>query len=227
MGDDDSKYDEEKPCHRLHLDGFWIMKTPVTNAQWRTFVQATGYKTPKYWSDGQIPAEKERHPVVEVNWHDAREYCHWLAAQIGLDVTLPCEAQWEKAARGSGDKRRYPWGNEFNKYKANISESGIGTTTPVDQYPAGASPYGVLDMSGNVWEWTRSIFDQERFPYPYRVEGDREKLDAEGGRVLRGGSWYYNRVDARVSLRLRYNPFYSDYSIGFRAVAPIVLRAGF
>lgn len=159
MGDDDSKYDEEKPCHRLRLAGFWIMKTPVTNAQWHTFVQETGYRTPAHWSKGQIPAKEERHPVIYVNWHDAREYCHWLAAQIGLDVTLPSEAQWEKAARGSGDKRRYPWGNEFNKYKANTSESGIKTTTPVDQYPAGASPYGVLDMSGNVWEWTRSIFD--------------------------------------------------------------------
>ena len=232
MGDDDSKYGNEKPCHRLHLDSFWMMKTPVTNAQWRTFVRATGYKKSQHWANGQILAEKERHPVVHVSWHDAREYCHWLEAQTGLAVSLPSEAQWEKAARGSEDKRRYPWGNEFNEYKSNTYESGIGTTTSVAQYPAGVSPYGVLDMSGNVWEWTRSLWGQAGskpdFGYPYDPTDGCEDLTAADDirRVVRGGSWLLNRESAHVSYRFRFYPGNSGNLLGFRAVASIVLPGG-
>jgi formylglycine-generating enzyme required for sulfatase activity len=213
MGDDKGDSDE-KPCHRLHLDTFWIAKTPVTNAQWRTFVQATRHEKPKHWQKGQIPKGKEQHPVVTINWHEAREYCLWLEAQIGWPINLPSEAEWEKAARGSADKRRYPWGEEFNKYKCNTDESGIGDTTPVDKYPAGASPYGVLDMSGNVWEWTRSLIK----PYPYDPQDGREDVGADGSRGLRGGSWFYQDNFARAASR-NHDPYPRfDDLVGFRVV---------
>lgn len=220
MGDDEG-YDREKPCHRLHLDSFWIMKTPVTNAQWRTFVQDTGHETPEHWANSRIPAGKERHPVVWVNWHEAREYCHWLEAQIGWPVNLPSEAEWEKAGRGSRDKRRYPWGDEFNKYKCNTKESGIGDTTPVDKYSAGASPYGVLDMSGNVWEWTRSI---ARMTYPYDSGDGREDMDAKGMRGLRGGLWYADFDFARVADRDGEVPSAQSNYYGFRVTVRLSSR---
>ncbi len=215
MGDNKGR-DKEKPCRRLHLDTFWIAKTPVTNAQWQTFVQAWWHEKPKHWGlNGHIPSGKEQHPVVYVNWYDAREYCLWLEAQIGRAVNLPSEAEWEKAARGSVDIRRYPWGDEFNKYKCNTKESGIGDTTPVDKYPAGASPYGVLDMSGNVSEWTRSLIK----PYPYDPQDGREDLAADGTRILRGGSWPLNPDSARASSRYDGDiPVRRSSNVGFRVV---------
>jgi formylglycine-generating enzyme required for sulfatase activity len=199
--DDPDAYDDEKPQHQLYLPTYYIGKTPVTNAQFRPFVEGDGYTNRAYWSDDgwQWRTEKKRtqprywddkkwngdaQPVVGITWYEAAAYCRWLSAQTGDDYRLPSEAEWEKAARGD-DERIYPWGNQApNKTRANFG-GAVGRTTPVGSYPAGASPYGVLDMAGNVWEWTRSEYRD----YPYDPDDGREEgSNPSGARfVIRGG----------------------------------------
>ncbi|MBN2393495.1 MAG: SUMF1/EgtB/PvdO family nonheme iron enzyme [Anaerolineae bacterium] len=205
--------DDEKPQHTLYLPEYWIAKTLITNAQYAAFVKTTRYKAPQHWENGTIPAGKDTHPVVYVSWDDAMAYCKWLAEATGKPYTLPSEAEWAKAARGT-DGRLYPWGNTFDKNKCNVGESGVKDTTPVDRYPQGASPYGVLDMAGNVWEWTRSQFKA----YPYDPADGREDVSASAGRVLRGGAFHNLEGYARCAVRDWYRPSdgYRDY--GFRVV---------
>ncbi len=177
-----NEYDKEEPIHKVYLPEYKIARVPVTNEQWGLFLQDSGYhwvKRYELWSSG-LPRGKEKHPVVNVNWHDALTFCQWAG------VRLPTEAEWEKAARGT-DGRKYPWGNdELTKELANYYDSGIKDTTPVGNYPKGASPYGLLDMAGNVWEWCSSEYK----PYPYKADDGRENLiRTDILRVVRGGSW--------------------------------------
>jgi formylglycine-generating enzyme required for sulfatase activity len=145
--------DDEQPQHYLHLPDYSIAKTPVTNVQYLAFVQSKGQKPPKYWKGGKPPGDKEDHPVVGVSWEDAMAYCNWLAEAMGKAYRLPSEAEWEKAARGA-DGRIWPWGNEWDEKRCNTREGGPGDSTPVGQYsPGGDSPYGCVDMAGNVFEW--------------------------------------------------------------------------
>jgi formylglycine-generating enzyme required for sulfatase activity len=202
------QYSHEKPVHKVHLERYWMAKTPVTNAQYRLFVEATGRKAPMHWENGKIPRGLENHPVVNVTWHDALAYCRWLSEVIGKPISLPSEAEWEKAARGAKDKREYPWGNTFAKDKCNSEESGIKGTTPVGKYsPAGDSPFGCADMVGNVWEWTRSLWGKDwqkpEFKYLYDPHDGREKLEAADNvrRVLRGGAFNNSRSYARCAYR--------------------------
>ena len=174
----------EQPQHRLHLPDFYIGKYPVTNEQYAAFVKATHGAAPRHWKNGQIPAGKGNHPVVSVFWKDAVAFCRWLSQASGTPLQLPTEAEWEKAARGV-DGRLYPWGKQPPTKELCNFGGNVGDTTPVGQYPAGASPCGALDMAGNVWEWTRSLHR----PYPYQPEDGRNSPDGEGLRVVRGGSW--------------------------------------
>ncbi len=184
MGGD--KYDDEKPVHQVYLDRYLIAKTPITNAQYQIFVNATRHQPPKHWENEQLPTGKENHPVVNVSWHDAIAYCEWLSKMTGKAIRLPSEAEWEKAARGDKDKRDYPWGTWKDGY-ANTKELQVMDTTPVGVFPEGASPYGVLDMCGNVSEWTRS----SKKEYPYNTNDGRENADQENiYRILRGGSYF-------------------------------------
>ena len=226
MGSDETTKDE-KPAHEVFLDTFRIALVPITNSQYRYFVEATGHTPPPHWEDGRVPRGEESHPVVRVTWHDALAYCRWLAEVTGKPITLPSEAQWEKAARGHQDRREYPWGNDWEESKCNTSELGLGGTTPVGIFPDGASPYGCLDMVGNIWEWTTSIWgswtgDEAKmeFSYPYDPSDGRENLEAgdEILRVLRGGSWSFNQGYACCSYRCRSKPNYWDYINGFRVV---------
>ena len=173
---------------------------------------------PFWWDEQQ---ERSNHPVMGVSWFEAAAYCRWLTERLrsqdtlpeplptflrekGYVVRLPTEAEWEKAARGD-DGRQWPWGNEFQSQLCNSSESDLGGTTPVGIYPAGASPCGCLDMAGNVWEWTNTLSRD----YPYRAEDGREDPEAEGSRVLRGGSWNYYQRYARCAFRSGNHPDYS------------------
>ncbi|MGH2521226.1 MAG: formylglycine-generating enzyme family protein [Anaerolineales bacterium] len=214
-------YDDEKPQLTVNISyDYWIALTPVTNAQYREFVEATK----RDWK----PSAPDDHPAVNVSWHDALAYCKWLTEKLQQKgeitaneaVRLPTEAEWEKAARGEYGNE-WPWGNEWDASRCNNVESNIGGTTPVGKYsPAGDSPYGVADMAGNVWEWCRSLYK----PYPYRSDDGREDLNAEGDRVLRGGSFIYYVRFARCAYRIRFYPLNRDRSYGFRvAVSPFQL----
>ncbi len=213
-----------KPVHCVYLNQFKIGRVPITNAQYRIFVEAANYKSPEHWNGGTIPRGYESHPVVHVTWHAALAYCRWLSELTGESITLPSEAQWEKAARGCADQRSYPWGNEWDVTKCNNNELDIGETTPAGIFLEGASPYGCLDMSGNVWEWTTTHYD---FKYPYRVQDGREKLEAGGDvvRVLRGGSFFFNLGHGRCASRHRLNSSYSGWDLGFRVVSASILSS--
>jgi formylglycine-generating enzyme required for sulfatase activity len=210
MGSNDGD-DDEKPQHRVYLDGYWIYKYEVTVAQYRKFCRATGREMPKAPPWGW----KDDHPIVNVTWHDAVAYCDWAG------VRLPTEAEWEKAARGT-DGRKYPWGNEWDGSKCanSVGSNNLFSTVPVGSYPQGVSPYGVHDMAGNVWEWCSSLYE----PYPYRADDGREERgkNVAGGarRVLRGGSWHYDiENDFRTPNRNRNYPDYRWYYNGFRCAA--------
>ena len=218
MGSDESKdakaEDREMPQHTLNLPEYRIARVPVTVAQFRRFVEASGYRTTAerqgsaygwtgatwedvkgaYWAAPRGPAsdvgQKAEHPVTCLSWEDAVAFCQWA------EVRLPTEAQWEKAARGT-DGRIFPWGNaEPDEKRCNFAMK-VGDTTPVGSYPTGASPYGCLDMAGNVWEWTSSLYQG----YPYDAGDGREDPAASGSRVLRGGSFVNNRLLVRCASR--------------------------
>lgn len=170
-------YGEEK--RKVHLSEYWIAKAPVTNAQYAAFIQATGYRAPDHWQNGRIPSGKENHPVVYINWDDAQKFCQWAG------LRLPTEQEWEKAARGT-DGHEYPWGNQKPDVQRCNSYRAMNGTTPVDKFPLGASPYGLLDMAGNVWEWCEDWYDTQRTM-----------------RVLRGGSWNDPTTFVRTVFRFR------------------------
>jgi formylglycine-generating enzyme required for sulfatase activity len=174
---------DERPAHKVNLRGYWIGKNEVTVAQYRRFCREIGRPMPR----GQ---GADNHPVVNVSWDDAVAYARWAGCR------LPTEAEWEKAARGT-DARTYPWGNTWDPAKCNTEEGGPGRTMPVGSYPRGASPYGCLDMAGNVSEWCSSVYKK----YPYRADDGREDPNAPSPRVYRGGSWDDDRDDARASER--------------------------
>ena len=171
---------------------FLIGKYPVTNEQYKRFLDANPeYPAPKDWDKSrQYPAGKANHPVVYVSWNDAQAFCRWAICQ------LPTEIEWEKAARGT-DGRTYPWGEDRSVRKYCNSDNIFGMTTPVDKFPQGASPYGVFDLSGNVYEWTASTHES-------------------GGYVLRGGSWFFLDYLVRSANRSRNNPTNADLNGGFR-----------
>ena len=207
----------EQPQHRFALSSFYLAKSPVTNAQYTAFVMDTGHIAPEHWRGGYPPDDREEHPVVAIFWHDAVAYCKWLAEVTGKPYRLPSEFEWEKGARGK-DGRIYPWGNQWEPGRCNCKETGKGDTTPVTAYPAGASPYGLLDMAGNIMEWTRSLYKN----YP----NDPAQLweDAEAGGdiwpVLRGGAFIHPRGEMRCAVRRGASPYRWEYHLGFRVALP-------
>lgn len=239
-------YKDEQPQHTLYLPDYYIAKTPITNARYAAFVAASGYRTTAEkegwgwvwtgswervegadWRHPRGPRSNIRgkgdHPVVQISWYDALAFCEWLSQKTGKPYRLPSEAEWEKAARGT-DGRIYPWGDQWDASRCNAWEGGKRDTTPVGAYPRGASPYGVLDMAGNVWEWTRSLWgtDSQKpdFTYPYNPGDGREDLAAPQTvrRVLRGGAFFDDVRYVRCALRYRNFPNVRLDFVGFRVV---------
>jgi formylglycine-generating enzyme required for sulfatase activity len=202
-----------QPRHRVYLPEYWISRTPVTQAHYQVYVEATRANTPDLWEGGKPLPGREQHPVVSVSWEDARRYCAWLSETAGRAHRLPTEAEWEKAARGT-DGRIYPWGDEWDAARCNTSEGGLEAVAPVGGYPQGASPYGVLGMAGNVWEWTSSA----RADYPYDARDGREDQEIETRRIVRGGSFLLDRRYARCAVRYGSDPARRAWMYGFRVV---------
>lgn len=195
----------ELPQQKLSLPGFWMARYPVTVAAFRAFV-ATG---PADLSSPDFENGPDNQPVVDVTWFDALAYGRWLAERSGLPVTLPSEAQWEKAARGN-DGRRYPWGN----HPPSASVCAFDRTAVGRYSPHGDSIYGCGDMAGNVWEWTRSSYH----PYPYQPDDGREALDTGESRVVRGVTFTDLNRFARCAYRYNLKPNLRLRSLGFRLV---------
>lgn len=238
-----------KPRRTLVLPEFWIAKRPVTNRDWRTFLEATGYDWPGQWyrvvrgwrgvllrAFAPTPGYPERHddyPIVDVSQCDAYAYCMWLSERLGRPCTLPTEQQWEKAARGSAG-RIYPWGNQpprpdirwqrrfpvgletyvytlFVGPRREWARAGWywrnGAPLPVGAISQNVSPYGCIDMSGNIWEWTRSLYNPELPEF----------------HVVKGGSWGYSIHHVKLYVRsaCSVTTFSADYrapGTGFRVV---------
>ncbi len=217
------------------VPGFAMAKYPITNAQFDVFAKAKdGYRDARWWdySDEakawrtqnvtpQAPAfgGVDDHPRVNVTWYEAVAFCRWLTWKAltpnpspewrgeKIQITLPTERQWQRAAQGD-DGRVYPWGSTSDPKRCNTSESGIRRTTPVTAYPNGASPFGVMDMAGNVWEWCLTDFDT----------GTDDVNKSSKWRVLRGGSFYDIQFSAAASYRNHFNPHYWYRAFGLRVV---------
>jgi formylglycine-generating enzyme required for sulfatase activity len=214
---------DEKPVHQVYLDEYYIDKYEVTNRQYRKFCDATRRTYPSDPDFLGMPdyfASRPDHPVVNVSWNDAAAYCTWAGKR------LPTEAEWEKAARGT-DSRKYPWGNsEPTGQRCNLADrntdyswstqddDGYARTAPAGSYPAGASPYGCLDMAGNVWEWCDDWYGENY--YASSASNNPTGPSSGSRRVLRGGSWNYGARYLRCSYRYWFEPSYRNYGLGFR-----------
>lgn len=204
-------YREEAPQHEVTLVSYAIATCPVSNALYAAFVNDTGASAPMHWRGPQPPQALEQHSVVDVSWEDAQAFCTWLSERTGTGYRLPTEAEWEHAARGT-DGRTFPWGNEWLPSVANTRDSGPSATTAHKSYPQGVSPYGCLDMAGNVWEWTASLDAL----YPYDSQDGREDSTASGRRILRGGCYANPHGFARCACRFRLLPNVRNEFLGFR-----------
>lgn len=212
MGTND-RLPDEGPQHTVTLPAYWIDKYEVTNAQYKKFIDATGRRSPDHFRNRTYPRGKADHPVTFVTWEDATAYCQWAGKR------LPTDAEWEKAGRGT-DGRWFPWGNDFDLYKANTPQRWSklgeqGDTTPAGAFEGGKSPYGLYDMSGNVWEWTSSWY----VAYP----GNTHPSENYGHKYkqLKGGSWfdcsfYKCGISAPMFNRSFFNIKMKNESFGFR-----------
>jgi formylglycine-generating enzyme required for sulfatase activity len=306
IGDDESDYDFEKPAHSVKLDSFQIGMFPVTNAEYKCFLDAKGYEDKQWWDTeeakawlrGEATSEGPKQgwrdnrktyqswsedfirglvvqnritskqaedwitirnwsderfeqqlddwypsgrvyrqpefwndtrfnnplqPVVGITWFEARAYCNWLTATVGIQdqaFRLPTEVEFEAATRGSKG-RAFPYGKEFDSTRCNTFESHIRRSMPVGIFD-NATPEGAFDLSGNAYTWTLSIYDQEQFKYPYKKDDGREDIHRTGvKRVLRGGSWAYDHLGARAVYRDNYLPALRYNNIGFRVVCSV------
>jgi formylglycine-generating enzyme len=241
MGSDEGA-DDERPCHRVHVDAFYAAIHPVTVEQYAEFTRETGHAAPGLrdlplvvtaaqevafrelaapyvWRAGEPPRDRARHPVTMVSHGDATAYCRWLSGRIGRLVRLPTEAEWERAARGALEKSRYPWGNDVDASLANfLPDPALKRhrgTRPVGCYPP--NTLQLYDMAGNVWQWVADWYRADA----YREEDRRNPRGPGSGslRIVRGGSWVTHDVDQlRCAHRHKVPPDTYAYSIGFRVV---------
>jgi len=239
MGAHDAEEDE-RPIHRVHVSEFFIGRFPVTSDEYARFVGATGYPAPtvrslplvaaggrevgfrelaaRYvWDGGEPSPGHGSHPVVLVRFDDALAYCRWLSDSANRPVRLPTEAEWEKAARGGVEGRRYPWGDDVDPSRCNFLADPATKrqrgTRPTGTYPPNA--FGLHDMVGNVWEWVSDWYANDA----YSVGESRDPCGPESGmmRIVRGGSWVNDDVSLlRSAYRHKVPPDTYSYSIGFR-----------
>lgn len=215
-----AKEDSDNPPRTVDLARFWITKYPITYRQFQAFLDAPdGYNNVAWWqgiySDAiqRQPAEAMaqaytywNHPRDNVSWYEAMAFCAWLSTKIAMQITLPTEEQWEKAARGT-DGRIYSFAQTFDANLANTKETDIRLTSAAGIFPADSLPYGIFDMCGNVWEWCINNYQSGEID-----------MYSEGAKGLRGGSWSYSQDTARAAYRNRFYPHDRNKDVGFRVV---------
>ena len=213
-------YMAEVPRHQVSVEPFYIDRTEVTNLQWKIYLDATGREPGQYlvdygWGGKDIPAGDEMLPVANVTFTEVLDFLAWAGKR------LPTEEEWTLAARGTEDDRKYPWGDRWDS--ANCQNASVLPSQPiaVGTYPDGASPYGVLDMSGNVWEWVDSPYSAFDGFAPYKVKKGRKNktIAPEFNRsfmVAKGGSFANARNDIRIDMRMSVHPSSNDAGLGFR-----------
>ena len=235
----------ERPVHIVDLDAFYIGKLEMSNGEWKRFREDPGYDDPRFWPDGhvvpknQVPywnqannhgggtPDSDSYPLLGVNWDSATAYAKWLSEKTGKTYRLPTEAEWEKAARGT-DQRRYPWGSEIDRSYANyVGSQAYDTGRPVGffdgslrgtfQTKNNASPYGALDMAGNVMEWCLDWYDRDYYSRSPRKNPKGPETGAY--RVVRGGTFFVEAFDQRTYARSAAWPSFQGHRmIGFRLV---------
>jgi len=234
--------DDERPIHRVYVSEFFIGRFPVTNDEYARFVRATGHPAPAIrdlpliagggrdqifrelsapyvWDGTTPPVGRGSHPVVLVHYEDAQSYCEWTSGVQRRLVRLPTEAEWEKAARGGIEGRRYPWGNEIDSSNGNYltdpSVKRLRSTRATGTYEP--NNFGLYDMAGNVWEWVSDWYGAD-----YYGQGDaRDPHGPPSGsmRIVRGGSWVNDDLSMlRCAYRHKVPPDTYAYSMGFRVV---------
>jgi sulfatase modifying factor 1 len=247
MGSPDAEEDE-RPVHRVHIDDFYLGVQPVTNEEYARFVRDTGHRAPAVyelpivvtaggaererafrqtgasyvWTDFDPPRDRADHPVTLIRYEDATAYCEWLSSMTKRPIRLPTEAEWEKAARGGAESKRYPWGDRLDRNTANFlddpASKGRHGTSPCRLYPPNG--FGLYDMAGNVWEWVQDWYDQGY--YAVSAEGNPQGPASGTLRIVRGGGWLV--ADVRMlscSHRHKVPPDTYSYSIGFRVACSI------
>lgn len=224
-GDRDGGRDEY-PRHDVFVDAFAIDKFEVTNGLYLAFVKSAGHRVPQnpknptrnLWQGDSITESLVDRPVINVDWFDADAYCTWAGKR------LPTEAEWEKAAKGTSD-RRFPWGNvEPTAKHLNYNQRWIGEKTlmPVGSYEAGKSPFGVYDMAGNVWEWVNDWYDAQY--YEKSPKKNPKGPDAGVKKVIRGAGWQNETPTVRIFTRVESDPMGRNESTGFRCAADVPLK---
>ena len=236
--------DRERPVHVVQLDAYYIGKYEVTNGDWKKFQADPMYDDPAIWPEGRpVPKDQspywtqpqnhgggtpdsDNYPILGVNWDAATAYCNWLSRKTGKKYRLPTEAEWEKAARGT-DQRRFPWGNEIDHSYANfVGSQRFDTAQIVGFYDGskrgdfqtknGASPYGAMDMAGNVMEWCQDWYQRDYYKFSPRKNPQGPAKGAY--RVLRGGSFFFEAQDLRSYARSGAWPSFQAFRmVGFRA----------
>jgi formylglycine-generating enzyme required for sulfatase activity len=222
--DDPDALEDESPVHQVEVSQFFIGRYPVTVLEYDRFIARGGYKEEQFWRAGgygtfatpghwQQQLRYPNRPVVEVSWYEAAAYCAWAEGR------LPTEAEWECAARGGREGVRYPWGSqEPDRFRANYIEGGPGQPTPVGMYPEGATPQGVHDLAGNVWEWTADWWGRYSEAAARNPKGPKKGE----GKVIRGGSWVSDPWGLRVSDRVWVGADERGGGVGFRCVRELL-----